>query len=174
MASTAFTRAMLVRIKDAGGWKALLDDVAEGKPFTRVADKYGISRSFLANYMRRNAKLKELLAEARKIAAHVYIERATEAIEDADANHAFGREQIAKAKLQSDHYKWLASKYDREFFGDDKTATNVNLNLMQNFPDMHLQALRQLNSVPRQKQITSGGEPQPIDAEIINPEESNG
>ena len=141
MAGRPKLRALLQRIKTTGGFKSILDRIAEGETMRNISKDYEVSESMLGWYMRRHKKLGPLLSEARMISAMSHAEKAMEIIEDVDLDPILGQQKLTKAKMLADHHKWLATKFDREFFGDAKDAAQVNVQL--NVADLHLSALKQ-------------------------------
>jgi hypothetical protein len=90
-----------------------------------------------------------MLAQAKKACAEALVEESLEILDEADAD----RDSLAKAKEQANHRRWMASRMDREAFGDATPSVNVNVSL----PQLHLDALRarvvEVKTVPR---VTEG------------------
>lgn len=107
---------------------------AIAKDISAAAGLY-ISPETLTLWINRTPELKTKLAAARKAGAPSMVEHAAELLEEVDTD----RDAIAKAKAIAEQRNWMASKYDRQTFGNDAAQVNVQLSL----GDMHLDALRQ-------------------------------
>lgn len=147
MASQPFRRAFLAKLKERdGGWGAILERIAAGESLRPIAADYGCSPSWLSWQMRNSAELDKLYKMARREGARALVEDALEKIDTVRVD----RDEIAKVKLQVEHRRWMAEKYDRETFGDGP-AVQVNV---QSLGDLHLAAI----STPRPKALPSGSE----------------
>lgn len=125
--------ALLKQIKAAGGYGALLERVANGESIGKVAESLGVSRSFLIFTMTKNGKDKEAFNEARRLSAEAHVERATKISDEVKAD----RDHVQRARLQVGHLQWLASKLDRDTWGE-VIAPPVQINVNT----LHLDALR--------------------------------
>lgn len=118
----------------------LLSRVAGGELLREIAESIGrtigqyISPATLSAWINRTPELKRRLAEARKDAASLLAEEAVGILDSADED----RDALAKAKSQADIRTWLASKWDRQTFGNDAAQVNVSVSM----GDYHLDALR--------------------------------
>lgn len=74
------------------------------------------------------------LEAARRDGAHVMVEDARGIIEDADNS---SREKLQHAKMKADIRTWIAGKYNRDHYGDNK-STNISISV----GGLHLAALR--------------------------------
>jgi len=174
--ATAFTRAMYDRIKAQGGWTKLFARIAAGESLTVIAKDLEVSRNFLSTIINKNPKLRELKHAAWKESGSVFAEKGLQVLQDAPVEGMFAREGIAKAKSLSDYYRWMAEKYDKEFFGSPKDAVNVNLQL-GDIGQLHVhasaEARKHIKAAKEHKQIEatvedSSGDVQPVQAEIIS------
>lgn len=86
------------------------------------------------------ANVNERLQVARQAGAMILAEEAKSIADDVEAK----RDEIAKARLQVDTRQWLAGKFDRAQFGDQK-GVNVNVNIGQ----LHLDSMRRVNAERR-------------------------
>ena len=102
-----------------------------------VSKKVGqfISPGVISLYTNSTPEGKQMMREARAIAAALLAEEALEIMDDADED----KNAIAKAKGQVELRTWLASRWNRKEYGNDQAQVNVNLNVGQ----LHLDALRQ-------------------------------
>lgn len=148
MPSQPFRRAFLAKLKERdGGWGAILERIADGEGLRPIAADYGCSPSWLSWQMRKSPELSKLYAMARREGARALVEDALDKIDTVRVD----RDEIAKVKLQVEHRRWLAEKYDRETFGDGP-AVQVNV---QSLGDLHLAAI----STPRPpRALPSGSE----------------
>ena len=144
-------RALRIRIGELGGYSVILNRIADGETLQDIAPEYGVTRNLLSQCLNKNKRVRPLLDEARKIAAHAYAEKALKAVESAPIS----RDHIAKAKEVASMYKWLAQVYDRETFGEQQQQQpNQTIIVGQ----LHLDALRAQPRVPfvELKQVASG------------------
>ena len=136
MASQPFKRALFARIKERGGWSALLARIADVEPLSKIAPDYGCSRSFLSHLLCNRAKPKLMAAyQAAKIeAAHAHAELGLQELADASLD----RDSLTKAKQLAEYRKWLAGVYDRETFAQPDKAALVHITV----GELHLKALQ--------------------------------
>jgi predicted DNA-binding protein YlxM (UPF0122 family) len=127
--------ALAVKIEEAGGDEVILGRIAAGDYLTTIAEDWGVSRQVVYDWIRSNEDRKKAYEHAKSLSADGLVERAAEDLEEASVVSA---QSFAKDKARSEFKKWLASKRDREQYGETPPQTNVNLNLGM----VHLQALR--------------------------------
>lgn len=160
MAGTPKKRAVLKQIQEDGGFGPIFERIGNGEGIGKIALDYGCSRQTLAGILG-SKKLDPELQGAYKLAAQAHVERATEIVDAVDAEGPNGHANIAKARLQADHRKWLAEKLDRAFFGEQPKDVRVALSMDEAW-------LNAIKSVQRTKiearQIPSGDI---VDAELI-------
>lgn len=160
MAGTPKKREVLKRIQDGGGFGPIFERISNGEGIGAIGKDYGCSRQTLAGILS-SKKLDPELQGAYKLAAHAHVERATEIVDAVDPDGPNGHAQIAKARLQADHRKWLAEKLDRAFFGEQPKDIRHTLSVDEAW-------LTAIKSVQRTKiearQIPSGDI---VDAELI-------
>jgi hypothetical protein len=140
VAGTPKRKAWLAKIRDTGGWAAVLEKRAAGATWGTLAAEIGCSRTFF-RFMMNNGS--EKLKEAIAIANQEYAEHlAEESLDIVDAEMST-REEIDQAKLRAAHRRWLAGVYDREKFGDPKDQpASAPLSI----GSLHIQALIQAAS----------------------------
>jgi hypothetical protein len=127
---------MIARIKEAGGVDGVLDAVASGKSLAAVARDMGVERARLSQFLNRDEDTKARLARAREDAAAALVDQSLEIVDTAEP------ESVQVAKLRADTRKWIASRLDRQTWGDDKSpgiAIQIN--------GLHLDALRNAHKV---------------------------
>lgn len=142
MAATPFRRALLLRIKERGGWSYVLERVASGETLTKIAPDLGCSRSFLNRMLTRKSqpKLHEAYLAARKEAGAALVEQAMDALDAAPMD----RDALNAAKERANYRKWLAGCYDRETFGPPVQGPALVINAGQ----LHLAALQAAKPLP--------------------------
>jgi hypothetical protein len=79
----------------------------------------------------------KLFLDAQRDAGFAHAEAGLEILDGVPATAS--REEVALAKERSGYRKWLASKLDKETFGDTPLA---QINIPLSFGDLHLQAMR--------------------------------
>lgn len=122
------TRALKSKIREFGV-ERVFDLHSNGETISLIATKIGVERQVLAKFISK-PEYSAQLEEARRLAADAKVELNSELA--AKANRLTER----VVKLQMDHNRWLASKWDRKQYGDDQASINISLN------SMHLDALR--------------------------------
>lgn len=126
-------RKLLKDIKRQGGFTAVLERIANGESVGKVATTFGVSRGMMIKVLTDNGADKSAFDEARRLSAEAHVEKATDIADHVKAN----RDDIFKARLQIGHLQWLASKLDRDTWGETPTpAVQVTINTL------HLDALR--------------------------------
>ncbi len=93
--------------------------------------RYAIQHHLAVTY---GQSAKTALAAARKDSAHALAEEAKEIIEDAPTH---SREELQKAQMRANVRHWMAERYDRQAFGDNKGP-----NVVVQVGALHLDALR--------------------------------
>lgn len=99
--------------------------IADGLSLAQIAGKCGVFPGEVLRLVKGNKELAEAVAEARKHSAWLWDERA-----EAVLKQAKDKEQLMKAKELANHYRWRASKLNRETYGD-KVDTTVSATLPQ-------------------------------------------
>ena len=148
-------KAWLAKIRDTGGWAAVLEKRAAGATWGVLAAEIGCSRTFFRFMMNNGSeKLKEAIALANQEYAESLAEQSLEIVD----GEMETREDIERAKLRAAHRRWLAGVYDRERFGPPKEATIV---APLSIGAMHIQALIQA-SRPALPQADGDGSPRQL------------
>jgi hypothetical protein len=153
-------------IEQQGGDQFILDRIASGESVGRIArsitlpgsDK-PISRPFMYTWKDANTDRAEGWALAMKVSGEALAEKAGDVFEDLP--EGFDKDQLGKAKAQSEYYRWLARMRDREGFGD-KTVGDTVVNILS-VGEQHLQALMQKGHMDRA--LPSGAPQDAQDAE---------
>lgn len=96
--------------------------IEHGNGLLNVAKLLDVSGSTLRRWINKNETYRNQILLAHKYAGNAYAYKAEEALLAA----RFGtKEQIALAGKLAEHYRWMATKLDRELFGE---AKNVDAN----------------------------------------------
>jgi transposase-like protein len=124
---------LLKDIEASGGWPAVLERIENGETITKIARSFNVSRGFFARLLHEDGGRSESVTRARKAAANALVEEAVEIVDSASPT----RDELQHAKLRSDSRLWLASKLDREQYGDrGQVPVQVNIG------ELHLTALQ--------------------------------
>ncbi|MDA0207765.1 MAG: hypothetical protein O3A53_20840 [Acidobacteria bacterium] len=126
-------RAQLVKAVNAvGGEDALIERIEGGETIASIAESLGTSRPMLSSFLNRSSNTKERIRRARETCADSLVE-ATLAIADS-ATHENDRAK----RLQVSTRQWLASKFNRQAYGDSPTVA-----MQFNMGELMLDALKQ-------------------------------
>ena len=121
--------------------QSIFDDVAAGKPLHVIAAFLDVTRSALTDWLEDPQRI-GTYKRAREKAASALAEQTVE-IADRQALDAQGEPvpDVQRDKLRIQTRQWLASRWDRSTYGDQKQAdVTVNVNML------HLDALRHVNA----------------------------
>lgn len=132
------TDALLMRIEDTGGVDKLLIRIAEGTALTALGKLYDVSPAVLSGLLRR-PEYREKYEQAKKISAEMWVEKGMLSVETAMP------ETVGVAKLQ-----WAAATYMAEKLDPDTYASKAGVQVNVNLGQMHLDALRTINSEENQ------------------------
>jgi predicted RNA-binding protein with EMAP domain len=147
MPGRPFLRAFKAKLKERGGWSAILERRANGETLHAIAKDYDCSRSWLSHQLNDKPELRALHDTAKKEAASALAEQATELVDAAPVE----RDALTKAKLQAEQRRWLASLYDREQFGEVK-ADGITVNI----GELYISALQERAKVRIVGQVPAG------------------
>lgn len=163
-----FRKALNERIRLKGGFSVIYERIASGETITAIARDYDVSRSYFQGVLSEGER-RQILQQAKTEAATSHAEAALE-IADGISEDA-SREQVKIAEIRINQRKWMASKLDRDMWGE----TPMQVNIPMTFGSQFLAALktpppkRELPA-PAVHQLSSGAEPPAVEAHII-PEE---
>ena len=156
MASNPVMRKLETFVKAIGGDEWIFDMLAEGLPVKRIAARtdlpgHGpVSRSYLYRWRDKSPERVAAWAKAIRDGAHALAEDAGDYMDKLDEDPTSA--QVAKAKGQYEHRKWLAAKRNKEAYGDGP-AVLVNV---LGAGELHLDALRQLEHMNPQLALPEG------------------
>lgn len=126
--------------------------IADGQTIGSLGKRYGVSRRTFYNWINAGGKERRAKIEAaKKEAAESHVDKAEEILLAADPA------TIQVAKEQANHFRWKATKLDRDTWGEKPANLNVSLDI----GSLHLDALRQAASLPRLNVPT-------IEAELVD------
>jgi hypothetical protein len=91
--------------------------------------------SILSTWVNSTAEGRAMLSQAREIASHAMVEEAMDIVDSADET----KEALAKAKLRAEQRQWLASKWNRQTYGE---TPQVQINQFD-IGQLHIDAMRQ-------------------------------
>jgi hypothetical protein len=146
MAGKPVLRKLEKWIKDRGGDRWVLDQIADGVAVGKIAAQVdlpghgAISRPLLYEWRNRSEDRKQGWAAAMKDAAHAHAEKAGECWEDLPEDPTTG--QVQKARGMSEYRRWLAGHRNEEY-----AAQKQGAGLVVNVGTLHLDALRQAGHV---------------------------
>lgn len=129
---------MIATINAAGGDDELYERIATGLTIIQLAQSLGVPNKLLSTYLNRDTQAQRRLSESRTRGASALAEQAL-GIADGATN-----DNDRACKLQIDTRKWLASRWDKETYGETKAGVVVNVDLRT----LHLDALRKRSITP--------------------------
>ena len=101
----------------------IIDMVAAGARVSDICKKFTISQQFLHQWRKKDTLFGQRFDEARKAAAESMVESLTDIAKD-----AVTPTDVAIASLKSNNIKWIASKHNREQYGE-KMEMNIHQTL---------------------------------------------
>lgn len=135
MAGNPILRAAVATIEAKGGYQRICERIADGETMTDIAREYGIGRSVMQDWFKRDPARREALRRARETAASALADQALTIADTTDAQNV----QVAKLRIET--RRWLASRMDPEQYGErPTTAVQVNIGAL------HLDSLRKVNT----------------------------
>jgi transposase-like protein len=138
-------------IKDLGGDEHIFGRIEDGEPIGKIAKSFGVSRALLYKWRDRDAERIRGWEQAVKGSADARVEQASEILDECEPENP---SVVALARARSDDRKWLASKLNREKYGEASgPAVTINVG------SLHLDALRQMGALRPMvevPQLTSG------------------
>ncbi len=136
MAGRPVLNALASQIEDAGGDEVIFSRIRAGDFLTEIAKDWDVSRQLMYDWIRMTPERQKEYKAAKRDGADGLVESAYEDLENAST---ISSQHLRRDQAKSDFKKWLASKRNRDEYGDTPAQTNVNLNLGL----VHLQALRE-------------------------------
>lgn len=139
MAGKALRRKILADVEKKGGVDYLFEQIASGNTLTKMAVEYGCSRQYLGSSLNKVPEYEKAMNEARRHAADALVEQGLTMVDDLDGGSTSSEIAATREKVQ--WRKFMASSYNQDRYGT-RPQTNVNISV----GDMHLDALRKVNS----------------------------
>lgn len=135
-------RERIPQFDDPAFWDRFFELAATSTTALKVIaeDILGVDFDSLYARMRRNPELKGRYDDACKTRAQLHAAKVGDVLDKLENDPAF---DTSRARELMKGHQWLASKLDRESFGDDKAPL-----VQVNFDSAGLNALRQLANAP--------------------------
>ena len=139
MAGKALRKRILTDISNSGGTDWLFDQVASGITVAEIARQYGCTRSYVSRAINSVPEYKAALEGAREEAADALVEQGLEMVDSLDADSSSN--EIAATREKVNFRKFMAGSMNQNKYGT-RPQSNVTISI----GDMHLDALRKVNS----------------------------
>ena len=139
MAGKALRKKILKDIEDNGGPDYLYDLIASGETITKMAASYGCTRSYVSRSLNSVPEYRKALEGAREDAADALVEEGKEMVDQLSATST--NNEIAATREKVNFRKFMAGSLNQNKYGT-RPQNNVTISI----GDMHLDALRKVNS----------------------------
>ncbi len=139
MAGKALKRKILTEVAAKGGVDWLYDEIASGVTVAELARRYGCSRSYISRSLNSVPEYKVALESAREEAADALVEQGLEMVDS--LNESSSTNEIAATREKVNFRKFMAGSMNQAKYGT-RPQSNVTISI----GDMHLDALRKVNS----------------------------
>lgn len=104
------------------GINKICELIEHGNSLLNVAEKLDISGSALRRWVKSKKEYFVLVQEAYVYAGEMFAYKAEQALKDSAGR---GKEAVALARALAEHYRWMASRLNKEMFGDKKEDGGV-------------------------------------------------
>lgn len=158
MAGKALRKRILNEVQANGGADWLFDQIASGKTIAKLAEEYGCTRSYVSRTLNEVPEYKRALEQARVEAADALVEEGLTMVDKLDGNSSSN--EIAATREKINWRKFMAGSLNQNRYGT-RPQTNVTLSIS----DLHLDALRKVNSEMRALHEEDRAREQTIDGE---------
>lgn len=158
MAGKALRKRILNEVQANGGADWLFDQIASGKTIAKLAEEYGCTRSYVSRTLNEVPEYKRALEQARVEAADALVEEGLHMVDQLDGNSSSN--EIAATREKINWRKFMAGSLNQNRYGT-RPQTNVTLSIS----DLHLDALRKVNSEMRALHEEDRAREQAIDGE---------
>ena len=159
MAGKALKKRILKDVADNGGVDWLYDQIASGVTVAELARRYECSRSYISRALNENPEYKVALASAREDAADALVEQGLEMVDKLNGDSTTN--EIAATREKVNWRKFMAGSFNQGRYGT-RPQTNVTLSI----GDLHLDALRKVNSQMAEIEAEDRAREQAIDADF--------
>jgi len=139
MAGKALRKQILGDIADNGGAEWLYDQAASGMTIAEIARQYGCTRGYVSRAINGVPEYKAALENAREEAADALVEQGLEMVDGLSAQSSSN--EIAATREKVNFRKFMAGSMNQNKYGT-RPQSNVTISI----GDMHLDALRKVNS----------------------------
>ena len=139
MAGKALKKKILTEIADNGGAEWLYDQIASGITVAELARQYGCTRSYVSRAINSIPEYKTAMEGAREEAADALVEQGLEMVDGLSALSTSN--EIAATREKVNFRKFMAGSLNQNKYGT-RPQSNVTISI----GDMHLDALRKVNS----------------------------
>ena len=139
MAGKALKKKILTEIADNGGAEWLYDQIASGITVAELARQYGCTRSYVSRAINSIPEYKTAMEGAREEAADALVEQGLEMVDGLGALSTSN--EIAATREKVNFRKFMAGSLNQNKYGT-RPQSNVTISI----GDMHLDALRKVNS----------------------------
>ena len=139
MAGKALKKKILTEVAAKGGVDWLYDEIASGVTVAELARRYGCSRSYISRSLNSVPEYKVALESAREEAADALVEQGLEMVDS--LNESSSTNEIAATREKVNFRKFMAGSMNQSKYGT-RPQSNVTISI----GDMHLDALRKVNS----------------------------
>ena len=162
-------REFFKKIDDEGGIEAICELILEGLTMNEIGDYFGCSAGLIYLWFKRNGpeereEYRKATDEARAHRAHLVAEGVYRELSEMVDAEDTTMTKVSAMKSKADYSKFLASRWNRRDYGDEKSAVNVNVNT-QNFGDDFMKAIGEST-----KQELGDGVPE-ADFKVLEPGE---
>ena len=139
MAGKALKKKILTEIADNGGAEWLHDQIASGITVAELARQYGCTRSYVSRAINSIPEYKTAMEGAREEAADALVEQGLEMVDGLSALSTSN--EIAATREKVNFRKFMAGSLNQNKYGT-RPQSNVTISI----GEMHLDALRKVNS----------------------------
>jgi hypothetical protein len=153
------------KIRELGGDEWVFEQIADGVRPRVVAEKLGISRSFLYYWkdLRAHPQRQEKWAFAMRVSAAAKAEEGEEILDELARRPIITAADVGLATSRAKYRQWLASSLDKETYG-----TQAGVQVQVNVGSLHLDALRVAGRVKPSEPVG-----QIVEAEVLALEEGD-
>ena len=139
MAGKALKKRILTDVAANGGADWLFDQIASGVTVAEIARQYGCTRSYVSRALHTVPEYKAALEGAREEAADALVEQGLEMVDALDGDSSAN--EISATREKVNFRKFMAGSMNQNKYGT-RPQSNVTISI----GDMHLDALRKVNS----------------------------
>ena len=139
MAGKALQKKILNDVSENGGADWLYEQIASGVTLNDIAKQYECSRGYVSRSLNSVPEYKSAMEAAREEAADALVEEGKEMLDNLSATST--NNEIAATREKANFRKFMAGSMNQSRYGT-RPQSNVTISI----GDMHLDALRKVNS----------------------------